>query len=96
LWVEELSSTTWTSRPSGTERSIKLRNLRNSSDVVVGLALGHTRHQRQDRCRALQRLDLGLLIDTEDDRRFGRVEVEPDDVSDLVDELRVGRELEVL
>jgi hypothetical protein len=30
------------------------------------------------------------------DRGFGRVDVEPDDVADLVDELRVGRELEVL
>jgi hypothetical protein len=62
----------------------------------VGLALGHARHQRQDRRRSLQRLDLGLLIDAEDDCRFGRVEVEPDDVAHLVDELRIGRELEVL
>jgi hypothetical protein len=62
----------------------------------VGLALGHAWHQRQDRRRALERSDLGLLIDAEGHRGFGRIQVEPDDVSDLVDELRIGRELEVL
>ena len=40
-----------------------------------------------------ERLDLGLLIDAEHDRALGRVEIEPDDVADLVDELRVLGEL---
>jgi hypothetical protein len=62
----------------------------------VGPALGHARHQRQDRRRPIGRLDPGLLVDAEDDRGLGRGQVEPDDVPDLVDELRVGGELEVL
>ena len=41
----------------------------------------------------MQRLDLGLLIHAEHDRALGRVQVEPDDVADLGDELRVAGEL---
>ena len=62
--------------------------------VVVRLALGHPGHQRQGRRRAIERLDLGLLIHAHHDGGIGRVEIQPDDVSDLVDELRIGRELE--
>jgi hypothetical protein len=58
------------------------------ADVVVCLACGHTGHQRQHRRRAVERLGR-FLIDTQDDRGLGRVEVEPDDVADLVDELRI-------
>jgi hypothetical protein len=36
---------------------------------------------------------LGFLIDAEHDRALGRVEVEPDDIADLLDELRVRGEL---
>ena len=43
--------------------------------------------------RCGQRLDLGLLVDAEHDRALGRVEIEPDDIADLVDELRVLGEL---
>lgn len=72
LWVEELSSTTWTSRPSGTERSTKLRNLRSSSARCLGVMSAITFPEATSRAAW----------------RF--------DVSHLVDELRVGRELEVL
>jgi hypothetical protein len=44
----------------------------------VAAPLGHAWHQRQDRRRAVERLDLRLLIDTEHDRRIGRVEIQPD------------------
>jgi hypothetical protein len=54
----------------------------------------HAGQQRQHRRRAVERLDLRLLVDAEHDRRLGRVEVEADDVSDLVDELRIRGELE--
>jgi hypothetical protein len=64
--------------------------------VVVAAALGHPGHQRQHRRRGVERLDLGLLVDAEHDRGVGGVEVKADDVSDLVDELRIGRELERL
>jgi len=66
------------------------------ADIVVGAALGDPRHERQDRRRAIERLDLGLLVDARHDGGLRRVEVEPDDVAHLVDELRVGRELEGL
>jgi hypothetical protein len=46
--------------------------------------------------RALQRLDLALLVDAEDERLVRRVEVQPGDVARLVDEQRVGREAEAL
>ena len=66
------------------------------ADVVVCLPRRHPRHQRQHRRRAVERLDLRLLVDAEHDRRLGRIEVEPDDVAHLVDELRIRRELERL
>src|ERR671915_439297 len=70
------------------ERGVEVR--RAVAHVVVGVALGHPRHQRQDRRRAIERLDLRLLVDAHDDRGVGRVEIEPDDVAHLVDEQRVG------
>ena len=36
------------------------------------------------------RLDLALLVDAEHDRRLRRVQVEPDDVTHLLDEQRGG------
>ena len=66
------------------------------ADVVVGLPRGHARHQRQHRRRAVERLDLRLLIDAQHDRGLGRIEVQPDDVAHLVDELRIRGELERL
>ena len=48
---------------------------------------------RQGRGGAVQRLDLGLLIHAQHQRPLRRVQVEPDDVTDLGDELRIGRQL---
>ena len=62
--------------------------------VVVRGALGDPGQHRQDRRRAVEGLDLGLLVDAEHDRALGRVEIEPDDVVDLVDEQRVFGEFE--
>ena len=53
------------------------------------LALGDAGAHRQDRGGAVQRLDLGLLIDAQHDGALGRVEIQADDVADLVDEQRV-------
>lgn len=61
---------------------------RTCADVIMGLALGHRRHHRQHRGRAVQRLDLGLLVHTENQRVIGRVQVEAGDVADLLDEKR--------
>lgn len=49
---------------------------------------------RQRRLRAIEGLALGLLIEAEHHRAFGRVHVEPDDIDELRLEVRVGRDLE--
>ena len=59
------------------------------ADVVVGAPLGHAGHHRQHRRRAVQRLDLALLVHAQHQRLLGRVQIQPDDVADLVDELRI-------
>ena len=55
--------------------------------IVVRAPLGHAGHERQHQGGAIQRLDLGLLVHAQHDRRIGWVQVEPDDVAHLVDEL---------
>ena len=50
--------------------------------------------QRQARLRAVERLDLAFLVDAQHQRPVRRVHVEPDDVGDLLLELRVVGELE--
>jgi hypothetical protein len=62
----------------------------------VGVALDLPGPEGQHRLGPVERLDLGLLVDGEDDRPLGRREVEPDDVADLGDELRIGAPLERL
>lgn len=42
------------------------------------------------------RLHLCLLIDAQHHRRIRRVQTQPDDITDLVNELRIGEQLEVL
>ena len=63
--------------------------------IVMGRALGGAGQHRQRRRGAVQRLDLAFLIDGQDDGALGRVEVQAADVVDLLDELRVGGELEL-
>jgi hypothetical protein len=64
------------------------------TEVVVGAALGHARQHRQHRLGPVQRLDLGLLVHTQHQRPLGRIQGQPDHVADLVDALRVARQLE--
>ena len=45
----------------------------------MGAPLGQAGAQRQRRLGAVERLDLGLLIDTDHKRALRRVEVETDD-----------------
>jgi hypothetical protein len=61
--------------------------------VVMAAALGAAGHQRQDRRGAVQRLDLGPLVHAQHHRGLGRVQVQPTQVTDLVDELRVSGQL---
>ncbi len=62
--------------------------------VVVGHPGRFARLDRQRRLGAIQRLDLGLLIHADDQSALRRIEVEPDDVDHLLDQLRVLGELE--
>ena len=66
--------------------------------VIMGLPLGLTRSQRQNRLAAIQRLDLTFFVHAQDDRtgRLGRVEVEADDVAHLFHKERIARKFEVL
>jgi hypothetical protein len=62
--------------------------------IVVGTSLGHARHHRQHRLRAVQGLDLALLVGTQHHRALGWIEVQTDDVDDLLHEQRVRGQLE--
>ena len=65
-------------------------------NVVVGVAFGVAEAHRQRRLGAVERLNLRLFVHAQDYRVVGRVEVQPDDVAHLLDEKRVGRQLEGL
>ena len=62
--------------------------------VVVRHRPSAARLHRQPRLGAVERLDLALLIDRQNDRMGGRIDVETNNVLELRRELRVGRQLE--
>jgi len=64
------------------------------TDVVVGDAFDIAPSHGQDRMRTVQGLNLAFLIDTQHQGVVGRVQVEADDIAYLLDEKRIGRELE--
>ena len=66
------------------------------TDVAMRDAFDVSEPKGQQRLGSLQRLGLALLIDAEHHRVVGWVEVESDDIVDLLDEERIGGELEVL
>ena len=53
----------------------------------MGAPLGHAGQHRQDRLGPVQRLDLRLLVHAQHQRPLRWVQVQPDDVTDLVDDL---------
>jgi hypothetical protein len=57
--------------------------------VVVGRGPGPALLQRQSRLGAVQGLDLGLLVNRQNDGVGRRVDIEPRDAADLGGELRV-------
>ena len=63
--------------------------------VIVGARRWLARLHRQRGLRAGERLDLALLIDRKHDSMGRRVDVEPNDVTQLCSEGRVGGELEL-
>jgi hypothetical protein len=64
--------------------------------VVVRRAGRRAGQHRQRRRAAIKRLDLGLLVHAQHRGPLGRVQVQADDVSDLLDEQRVLGQLPVL
>ena len=76
------------------ERSEQRR--RSVAGIVVRVPLCLARSHRKQRLRALKRLNLRLFIDAHHDRVDRRAQVEAHDVTHLVDELRIRRELETL
>ena len=64
--------------------------------VVVGSALGGGGHHGKDRLEPVERLDLGFLVHAQDGRALWRVQVEPDDVTNLFDKERAGGQFEGL
>jgi len=75
---------------SGEQRS------RTVTFVIVGHCSGAAFLHRQAGLGSVERLNLAFLIDGEDDGMGRRIDIETDDVAQLVDELRVGGELELL
>src|ERR1041385_1481306 len=63
--------------------------------VVVRLPRRHAGRERQNRLRAIQRLNLALLVYAEHNSAVRRIQVQPHDVPHLLDELRVFGELEI-
>ena len=62
--------------------------------IIVSDALDVSEPHGQDRLRAIQRLNLTLFIHTQHQSVVGRVEVQADDVSHLLDEEWIGRKFE--
>ena len=67
---------------------------RAMAEVIVRLPLRHAGAERQDRPRPIQRLNPALCIDAEDHSFLRRIEVEPDDIPQLVNKMRIFRQLE--
>ncbi len=67
----------------------RIQTRRTVPGVVVRGTLRCPRQHRQDRRRAVQCLDLGLLVHAQHHRPLRRREVEPDHVLDLVHEQRI-------
>ena len=64
--------------------------------VVVRHRPGAARLHRQPRLGAVERLDLALLIDGQNDRMGGRIDIKPDNVAQLVDQPRAVGKLELM
>ena len=62
--------------------------------VIMRHRAGAPRLHRQPRLGPVERLDLALFVDREDDRMSGRIDVEADDVPQLLGEPRIVRQLE--
>ena len=58
--------------------------------VLEAVAFGPPRAQRQHRGEAIERLNGGLLVDTENRSVLRRIDVKPDHIGGLAFEVRIG------
>ena len=58
--------------------------------IVVRAPLDLSRAHGKQRLRSIQRLDLALLVDAQNQRAFGRRQVQADDIAHLLDKQGVG------
>jgi len=56
------------------------------ADIVMGHAFDITQTHGQNGLGAVQRLNLALLVDAQDHGVVGRMEIQPDDITDFFDE----------
>src|SRR5271169_743946 len=63
--------------------------------IIMGHRSAPPRLQRQARLGAVERLDLAFFVDAEHHRVRRRVDIQPDDVTQLGNELRVARQFEL-
>ena len=80
--------------PTGRHVERREQRCRAVAHVIVRAPFRLARAQRQNRRRAVQRLNLSLFIDRQEQRAIGRAQVQPDDVAHLVNEQRILRQLE--
>src|SRR5712671_1371117 len=64
--------------------------------LYVGYRSGAPLLHGKARLGSIERLDLALLVNRQDDGVSRRVDIETDHIAQLVDELGIGRELELL
>ena len=64
--------------------------------IVVAAPGGLAGAHRQHRLAAVERLDLRLLVDAQNDGLGRRRKIEPDHIADFGDEIGIGGELERL
>lgn len=80
--------------PSSTSKAANNVGCRGALEVVGHRSNAALLH-RQARLGAVKRLDLRFLIDRENNRMSGWIDLEPDNVTQRVDELWVVGELEL-
>ncbi len=64
-------------------------------DVVVGHRAGAALLERQPGLGAVERLNLALLVERQDDGVRGRIDIEPDHIAQLLDEFRIVGKFEL-
>ena len=74
------------------ERSEQRR--RAVSLVIMGHGSGSALFHRQAGLSAIERLYLALLVDRQNQRFVGRVQIEAHDIGDFLGEIRIARQLE--